>query len=316
MRLSRSCSLKLDMKLDTALLWRWSISPLDQLRESVASLRAWAVLISGGCLAGSTTAVEGDGEDCMTDRRKFVKGTLALPLLTAGAMSLHAQEPWPARTITLVVPFPPGGVADFAARPLAAFLSETFGKNVVVENKGGAGGGIGHAYVARAEPDGYTIMTALPSLAVIPEANRLVGKPVTYEIDQFVPLARMFADPPLLTVKTSSPWKTLGDFVTAVRNNPGQIAYGTSGYLGTVHLAMEMFLNAAGLKMVHVPYQGGGPAFTALLSHQVPVVPTLESIGKGHFDAGNLRVLAQWGTERLPAFKDAPTFQEAGYPDV
>ena len=114
----------------------------------------------------------------MTDRRKFVKGTLALPLLTAGAMSLHAQEPWPARTITLVVPFPRGGVADFAARPLAAFLSETFGKNVVVENKGGAGGGIGHAYVARAEPDGYTIMTALPSLAVIPEANRLVGKPV------------------------------------------------------------------------------------------------------------------------------------------
>jgi tripartite-type tricarboxylate transporter receptor subunit TctC len=101
-----------------------------------------------------------------------------------------------------------------------------------------------------------------------------------------------------------------------VRNNPGQIPYGTSGYLGTVHLAMEMFLNAAGLKMVHVPYQGGGPAFSALLSDQVPVVPSLESIGKGQFDAGNLRVLAQWGTERLPAFPDAPTFQEAGYPDV
>ena len=111
-------------------------------------------------------------------------------------------------------------------------------------------------------------------------------------------------------------YKVAKDFIAAVKSNPGQIPYGTSGYLGTVHLAMEMFLNAAGLKMVHVPYQGGGPSFAALMSDQVPVVPTLESIGKGQFDAGNLRVLAQWGTERLPNFSDAPTLAEAGYPDV
>ena len=231
-------------------------------------------------------------------------------------MALHAQEAWPSRTITIVVPFPPGGTADFAARPLAAHLAEKLGRNVVVENKGGAGGGIGHAYVARAEPDGYTIMTALPSLAVIPEANRLQGKPTTYEIDQFVPLARMFADPPLADGEEVLALENAGRLHHRVRSNPGKIPYGTSGYLGTVHLAMEMFLHAAGLKMVHVPYQGGGPAFTALLSDQVPVVPTLESIGKGQFDAGNLRVLAQWGTERLAGFADAPTFQEAGYPDV
>jgi tripartite-type tricarboxylate transporter receptor subunit TctC len=126
----------------------------------------------------------------------------------------------------------------------------------------------------------------------------------------------MFADPPLLTVKKSSPWKTFDDFVKDVRANPGTIPYGTSGYLGTVHLAMELFLHAAGLKMVHVPYQGGGPSFAALMSDQVPVVPTLESIGKGQFEAGNLRVLAQFGTERLANFSDAPTFQEAGFPDV
>ena len=252
----------------------------------------------------------------MVSRRDMLKLSAGLPLVPEVPAILRAQEAWPARTITIVVPFPPGGTADFAARPLAAHLAEKLGRNVVVENKGGAGGGIGHAYVARAEPDGYTLMTALPSLAVIPEANKLQGKPATYEIDQFVPLARMFADPPLLTVKKSSPWKTFDDFVTAVRNNPGKIPYGTSGYLGTVHLAMEMFLHAAGLKMVHVPYQGGGPAFAALMSDQVPVVPTLESIGKGQFEAGNLRVLAQWGTERLPAFSDAPTFQQAGYPDV
>jgi tripartite-type tricarboxylate transporter receptor subunit TctC len=257
-------------------------------------------------------------DDAMVSRRDLLRITAGLPF-APGALTLNsnegrAQEVWPTRTITVVVPFPPGGTADFAARPLAAHLAEKLGKNVVVENKGGAGGGIGHAYVARSEPDGYTIMTALPSLAVIPEANRLQGKPPTYEIDQFVPLARMFADPPLLTVKKSSPWKTLDDFIGHVRNNPGKIAYGTSGYLGTVHLAMEMFLNAAGLKMVHVPYQGGGPAFAAFLAEQIPVIPTLESIGKGQFDAGNLRVLAQWGTERLQNFSEAPTFVEAGYP--
>src|SRR5437868_7146000 len=253
-------------------------------------------------------AVEGT---TMVSRRQLLKLTAALPLASGGgalqSSRLSAQESWPTRTITIVVPFPPGGTADFAARPLAAHLADKLGRNVVVENKGGAGGGIGHAYVARAEPDGYTIMTALPSLAVIPEANRLQGKPPTYEMDQFVPLARMFADPPLLTVKKSSPWKTLEDFIAAVKANPGQIPYGTSGYLGTVHLAMEMFLNAAGLKMVHVPYQGGGPAFAAFLADQVPVIPTLGSLGKRQFDARNLRVLAQFATERLANFADVPT---------
>ena len=254
----------------------------------------------------------------MIDRRDLLKLTAALPFAEEASRSTcaFAQGTWPTKTITIVVPFPPGGTADIAARPLAAYLSEKLGRSVVVENKSGAGGGIGHAYVAKAEPDGHTIMTALPSLAVIPEATRLQGKTPTYEMDQFVPLARMFADPVLLTVKKSSPWKTFDDFLATVKSNPGQIPYGTSGYLGTVHLAMEMFLKSADLKMVHVPYQGGGPSFAALLSDQVPVVPTLESIGKGQFEAGNLRVLAQWGTERLPSFPDAPTFQEAGYPDV
>jgi tripartite-type tricarboxylate transporter receptor subunit TctC len=255
------------------------------------------------------------GMTAMATRRDLLKLTAGLPFV-GSTVTARAQGAWPSRTITLVVPFPPGGTADIAARPLAVYLAEKLGRNVVVENKGGAGGGIGYAYVARAEPDGYTIMTALSSLAVIPEANRLQGKPPTYEMDHLVPLARMFADPVLLTVKKSSPWKTLNDFIAAVRSNPGQIPYGTSGYLGTVHLAMEMFLKAADLKMVHVPYQGGGPAFTAFLADQIPVIPTLESIGKGQFDAGNLRVLAQWGTERLPNFAEAPTFQQAGYPDV
>jgi|SRR6476659_9080209 len=123
----------------------------------------------------------------MTNRRKLLR--LMSGLSAAAALAPHrlvAQDAWPARTITIVVPFPPGGTADFAARPLAAYLAERLGKNVVIENRGGAGGGIGHAYVARAEPDGYTIMTALPSLAVIPEANRLQGKPVTRSLTRWI----------------------------------------------------------------------------------------------------------------------------------
>src|SRR5947209_95590 len=167
--------------------------------------------------SAAITRVTTGREETMPSRREFLHVGLGLPLVSTaflrGSARALAEDAYPTRTITLVVPFPPGGTADFAARPLAAYLADKFGKNVVVENKGGAGGGIGHAYVARAEPDGYTIMTALPSLAVIPEANRLQGKPVTYEMDQFVPLVRMFADPPLLTVKKSSPWKTLTDFI-------------------------------------------------------------------------------------------------------
>src|SRR5258708_17043781 len=134
----------------------------------------------------------------MTNRRQFLNLTLGLPFSSGGVWlgsdRLRAQEPWPTRTITLVVPFPPGGVADFAARPLAAHLSETLGQKVVVENKGGAGGGVGHAFVARAEPDGYTIMAALPSLAGIPEGNTLQAKPVPQEIDQIQARAARLRD--------------------------------------------------------------------------------------------------------------------------
>src|SRR5262249_38071997 len=172
-------------------------------------------------------------------RREFM--TLVAGAAAAGPIMAHAQT-YPSRTITVVVPFPPGGVADFAARPLAAHLADALGQEVVVENKGGAGGGIGHAYVPRPGPHRHPVQTALPPVGVLPEGNRLAGKPVPYEMDQFVPLARMFADPPILAVKNSSPWNSFDDFIAAVKANPSQIPYGTSGHLGTVHLAMEMFL--------------------------------------------------------------------------
>src|ERR1043166_4824101 len=192
----------------------------------------------------------------MVSRREFLKlsrGVVLAPCgLALAAGGGLADDAWPTRTVTIVVPFPPGGTADIAARPLANHLAGKLGSNVGVENRSGAGGGVGHAYVTRAEPDGHTIMVALPSLGVIPEANRLLGNPVTYEMDQFVPIARMFADPVILAVKASSPWRTLADFIAAVKSRPAEISYSSPGFLGTSHLAMEMFLRAADLKMVHV----------------------------------------------------------------
>ena len=255
----------------------------------------------------------------MPSRRDVIKGAAALPLALSGAGTVwspaHAQQ-FPSKTIIIVVPFPPGGVADYASRPLAAYMTEKLPHPAVVENRGGAGGGVGHAYVARAVPDGHTIMVALPSLAVIPEANRIQKRPVNYEMTDFVPIGRMLADAPFLAVKKDAKWKNLEEFVADVKANPGKIAYGSSGLFGTVHLAMEIFLNSAGLQMNHIPYTGGGPAFTALMADQVPIIPTLDSIVKPQLDAGNLRVLAQFGDKRLPQFPNVPTFQEAGYKDV
>jgi tripartite-type tricarboxylate transporter receptor subunit TctC len=255
----------------------------------------------------------------MPDRRELLKAAAALPF-AAGALSLQTgpakAQGFPSKTVTIVAPFPAGGVADYAARPLAAFLGPKLGKNVVVENKAGAGGGVGHAYVARAEPDGHTIMVALPSLAVIPEANRLLGRPVNYEVTDFVPLARLFADPVFFAVKTNAKWKTAEEFIDDIKSNPGKIAYGSSGVFGTVHLATEMFLNSAGLKMLHVPYQGGGPAVNALLSDQVPVIPTVASNVKGQLDAGAVRPLLHLGDRPMRTLPSVPSAQSMGYKDV
>lgn len=256
----------------------------------------------------------------MLDRRQVLKAGAGLPLVAgsvpfAGA-AVRAQDAYPSRTVTIVAPFPAGGVADYAARPLAAFLSERLKQNVVVENRPGAGGGVGHAYVARAQPDGYTIMVALPSFAVIPEANRLQSRPGNYETTDFVPLARMLADPPFFCVKKDAKWKSAQELIDDIKSNPGKIPYGSSGVFGTVHLSTEMFLHAAGLKMLHVPYQGGAPAVNALLSDQVPVIPTVVSNIKGQLDAGAVRPLVHWGDRPVTALPGVPSLQELGYKDV
>ncbi len=248
-------------------------------------------------------------------RRDVLKGLgLASALPLVGRAS--AQVTWPTRTITMIVPFPPGGQADLAARPVAASLEKILGQPVVVENRGGAGGSVGNAAVARAEPDGYTILMTLSSLAVLPEADRLFGRQPAYEVGQLAPVARVLADPTLLAVPAAAPWKTLQDFVEDAKKRPGQIPYGSSGPYGTLHVSMEMFASAAGIKLLHVPYRGAGPAVTGLLAGQIQALASAPGVLKPHVDSGAMRVLANWGATRVASFPDLPTFKEQGYPDV
>ena len=187
-------------------------------------------------------------------------------LALAFATSLAAAQGYPTRPITMIVPFAPGGIADVTGRPLAASMAKTLGQTVVVENKAGAGGAVGMAAAARAPADGYTILMALSSIVIIPEAEQVNGRKSQYQMSDFIPVALISADPTVLLVPADSPWKTLGDLIADAKARPGKISYSSSGVYGTTHTAFEMFAQAAGIKLLHVPYKGGGPAMTALLT--------------------------------------------------
>ncbi len=224
-----------------------------------------------------------------------------------------AQERFPDRAVTMVVGFPPGGVADVSARPVAAALEKIWGHPVVVLNKGGAGGAVGTASVAQAKPDGYTLLMALASVSTLPVADELFNRPPAFRLSQLQPIALVTADPPILVVPADSPYKSLGDIVSASKAKPGSIPYASSGTYGTYHVATEMFALEAGIKLHHVPYNGGGPALRAILQKEVEVGLLGPSVAAGQISAGKLRPLASWGARRLPLFPDVPTLKELGY---
>jgi tripartite-type tricarboxylate transporter receptor subunit TctC len=224
-----------------------------------------------------------------------------------------AQEAYPNRAITIVAPFPPGGVADLTARPVAAALEKTLKAPVGVVNKTGAAGAVGMQYVATSKPDGYTLLLALSSISIIPEADKLFGRPPAFTVDQFEPIALISADPTILVVRTESPWKTAGEFIEDARKRPDQISYSSSGIYGTLHMAMELLQQAAGIKLRHVPFPGGGPAVTALLGGHVDALASGPSVVLPQIKAGKLRALAGWGEQRMAALPDVPTFKELGY---
>ena len=235
---------------------------------------------------------------------------LAALLLAALSSLAHAQ--YPDKPITMIVPFPPGGVADTVARPVAEAMGRELKQPVVIENKPGAGGGIGMAQVAKAKPDGYTILMSLASLTVLPEADKILGRDPMYQINQLRPIARFTADPTVFAVRADAPWKTLAEFIDDAKKNPGKYTYGSSGNYGTMHVPMEMFAGAAGLKLVHVPYTGAGPAIVGLLGGQVDALATGPASIVQHVKGGKVRVLAHWGDVRLVALPEVPSLKELG----
>ena len=250
------------------------------------------------------------------DRRKFLTGALVVPMVGALASSAQAQAWQPSRNITMIVAFPPGGQADLAARPVALALEKILGKSVVVDNRSGAGGMLGNAAAARAEPDGHTLLMALSSMTFLPEAERLYDRKPSYELDHLVPIARVLADPGVLCVRSDSPYKTLADLVADAKNRPSQISFGSSGNYGAAHVPFEMFQQAAGIKLLHVPYRGGGPALTAFLGKQVDITAQAPGPITPHVQSGAARLLASWGAKRSAEYADVPTMIELGYKDV
>jgi len=239
--------------------------------------------------------------------------SLALALaVTMGIAS--AQVAYPSKPITMVVPFPPGGVADVVGRPVAEAMARHLNQRVVVVNHAGAGGGIGIAQAARAAPDGYTILFSLSSIVVLPEASRILGRPPLFELSQLVPIARMTSDPTVLVVRADSPWRTYAEFIAHARANPGRITFGSSGNYGTMHLPMEQLKASTGVRMLHVPYTGAGPAIVGLLGGQVDVLASGPASVASHIRAGSMRALAHWGEGRLAMLPDVPSFKELGVP--
>ena len=241
----------------------------------------------------------------------MTKFPLAFALMVAAATAL--AQGYPTKPVTMIVPFPPGGVADIVGRPLAAEMEKVWKQPVVVTNRTGAGGAVGMAAAAKAAPDGYTILMALSSVSIFPVSDRIQGRAPAYEMKDLAPIALITADPTVLIVGADSPWKTLQEFVASAKAYPGQINYSSSGVYGTLHVAMEMFANAAGVKLFHVPYQGGGPALTALLGGQVHALASGPAPAAAQMKAGKVRALASWSSERLPLLPEIPTFKELGY---
>jgi tripartite-type tricarboxylate transporter receptor subunit TctC len=243
-------------------------------------------------------------------RRSWIVGAALL----ASALAAHAQAGWPDKPITMIVPFPPGGVADTVARPVAEALARELKQQVIVENKAGAGGATGIGAASRAAPDGYTVLLSLSSISILPEADKLLQRKPQFTLDQFKPIARFTADPTVLVVRAEAPWKTLAEFVSDLKAQPGRYNYGSSGNYGTMHVPMEMLKARAGFRMTHIPYTGAGPAILALLGGQVDALATGPSTVAQQIKAGKLRALAHWGDKPLVALPEVPSLTQAGYP--
>jgi len=247
----------------------------------------------------------------MMDRRSFVISAAAAALTSRPA---PAQETYPSRAITVISPFPPGGATEVVTRPLAAAMEPLIKQPMVIETKAGAAGQVGAQFAATAKPDGYTLLSHITSISGFAEVDRLFGRPVKFTNADFIPIARVVADPCVLIVNDKQPYKTLKEFVEDARKRPNSIIFSSSGLYGALHIPMALFAKAAGdLKMRHLPTAGGGPALTALLGNNSQVLVSSISASMTQIRAGKARPLAMFGAERATSLPDVPTMKELGY---
>jgi tripartite-type tricarboxylate transporter receptor subunit TctC len=246
------------------------------------------------------------------DRRSFVLGSAAAAALLAGRS--FAQDTYPTRTITVINPFPPGGASDVVSRPLVAAMEPIVKQPVIIETKAGAAGAIGAQFAATAKPDGYTLLSHITSISGFAEVDRLFGRQPKFTNADFIPLARVVADPCVIIVNDQQKWTSLKDFIDDAKAHPNQIIYSSSGLYGALHIPMALFAKAAGdLKLRHLPTAGGGPALTALLGNNSQALASSVSACLSQIKAGKARALASFGGERSKALPEVPTLKELGF---
>ncbi|WP_315835647.1 tripartite tricarboxylate transporter substrate binding protein [Bradyrhizobium prioriisuperbiae] len=244
----------------------------------------------------------------MLDRRHFLAAALAAPSI---ATSPARAADWPGQPVRLIVPFAPGGATDVIGRLLATRLSEIWGQQVVVDNLPGADANIGSEVAAKAAPDGYTMAVMSVPLAV----NRFLYASLSYDpVADFAPVSLLVMQPNIIAVSNVLPVRSVGDFIAHAKANAGKLRYASSGNGTSLHLCGELFKRLAGVEIIHVPYQGAGPAIGDLIPGRVDVMFDNVSSIQPHVKSGSVRGLAVTTARRILATPDLPTIAEAGVP--
>ena len=246
------------------------------------------------------------------DRRSFVIGTAAAATGLAAAPGF-AQQAYPTHPITFINPFPPGGAADVVGRPFAAMLEPIIKQPCVVETKAGAAGQVGAQFAATAKPDGYTLLIHIVSISGFAEVDKLFGRAPKFTRADFIPIARFTAGPVVLLTNDQQPYKTLKELVDDARANPDKLVFSSSGLYGALHLPTALFMKATGIKLRHLPTNGGGPALTALLGNNSQILVSSIAAASGQIKAGKLRPLGVFAPTRASSLPDVPTMKEQGY---